>query len=559
MPQVPERFRSAAARQMVALPGLPPRHARRAIVQSLYTAHHARQCLERTAELLGDRVWHTGQPGDCPQALYLREGDWISVAPLLHWKYATGLGRSVPSPKDPRPDWRTWLPADAPDDWTPDQPHWDPEPPAPQILPRGADMHGGYLSIALSGSHFDIGYNDKGLFCEAVVGGGDSFSDWYFGGSKPHQWDPAARPPQRRPLALLLRGDLDPRGWPTDRMAQLLAELALAAPQGPRVRMPVEIPGGPARIWAVAMQGAMRALSQSPVPETARWLVVDGFAGTAVACGASREEADTLWQSEVARLRPKPAELKQQPQQSTQLHAERRKTTASHDARLRSEIARLEAEDRANAGNVRPLRKPGVDTATGDIVGKDGKVKGKSLGTFDLQFGAGGIVGGGTPQPVVPWPLPTPTATPSALIALTPPPPLPVVWRDAGFTERLCMLDDQGELAYAFRRTEPDGWTAVGAHLLPDLEPQQLDKWLWLAQSAAAADLAQMPNEFQATWTMHAERCTRYWLRSGAQTDRERLAEAGSMASDVIVDAQLDWQTSWQVVRLRRSPNATRH
>ncbi len=92
--------------------------------------------------------------------------------------------------------------------------------------------------------------------------------------------------------------------------------------------------------------------------------------------------------------------------------------------------------------------------------------------------------------------------------------------------------------------------------MVVDLEPGQLADALQRVERAAAEDLAQMPNELQATWTVNAARCARYWLHTAGLDNWVKLTDAGSMASDSIDAGQLGWLASWQGVRMRRRANA---
>lgn len=71
-----------------------------------------------------------------------------------------------------------------------------------------------------------------------------------------------------------------------------------------RVHYPVAVPGGALVAWRVGLMGCRRALHDGRVPDAARFVVADGFEGTAMGWGASREEALAAYAANVARALP---------------------------------------------------------------------------------------------------------------------------------------------------------------------------------------------------------------------------------------------------------------
>jgi hypothetical protein len=284
-------------------------------------------------------------------------------------------------------------------------------------------------------------------------------------------------------------------------------------------------------------------LFEGTVPTTARWLAADGFAGTALGWGATRQEAEAAWQAEVGRVRPKAPEMTHKPASP----AEFEKQVAAYQRRLDKATATMLAEETTADDNLRPLRKPGVDAQTGEIVGKDGKVHGISLGEHSVTLHAQSA-----PLPM-PWPLPVPAHVPCAIVPLPESPELPEVWRQAGFDRCVRLVDDLGRVRHGWLRTEAQGWTLVGEHLLAELDVRRLDADLAWRQAMSDADYAQLPIEFRASRAMHKVRIAHYGLRTPTANDPVTLTEVSCAASDTWDSSGLSGSAAWQVTRLRQT------
>jgi len=112
----------------------------------------------------------------------------------------------------------------------------------------------------------------------------------------------------------------DPGGWaaavaalgsggarPVELFAGYIAVLDFARHGPGRLHLPVPLPGGVDGAWLTGLAALREALFDEQVPPAARWAVADGYEGTALAWGTTREEALEAWRAEVARRRPRPA------------------------------------------------------------------------------------------------------------------------------------------------------------------------------------------------------------------------------------------------------------
>ena len=84
-----------------------------------------------------------------------------------------------------------------------------------------------------------------------------------------------------------------------------------------RVVVPRPTARPPQGAWVIGRSGIRRAIAAGRAPVAASWAVADGVAGTAVAFGATRDEALASWREVVARVRPTPPPPPPQPEPGT--------------------------------------------------------------------------------------------------------------------------------------------------------------------------------------------------------------------------------------------------
>jgi hypothetical protein len=96
----------------------------------------------------------------------------------------------------------------------------------------------------------------------------------------------------------------------SDNRLELLAEYVAGLDVGrhgpARVIFPRPTPGGVEGAWAVGRKAIREAMASRRVPPGSFWAVADGYVGSALAFGTSRDDALATWRKEVERLHPKP-------------------------------------------------------------------------------------------------------------------------------------------------------------------------------------------------------------------------------------------------------------
>lgn len=253
---------------------------------------------------------------------------------------------------------------------------------------------------------------------------------------------------------------------PLELVAAYLASLAPGRHGLARVRMPVHMPAGVEGVWNVGLSGARRALFEGRVPASARFLVVDGVAGTAVGSGATRADAVSAFEAEVRRTQPRPA---------TEMQSSNDDYDDDGNLLSRGEPFRPpEAEDapRNPLGGIQRIDEPSFEPTSFD----------PDLEATRLDFGT--FVARG-PIADVPMPPLTLATTPSVVIPLDPspaaPPPLGVWIR---------LLGAHGATRHAARLHTPKGFMLLGEGALPHLRPATLAADLDAADSQYPFTLA---------------------------------------------------------------------
>lgn len=95
---------------------------------------------------------------------------------------------------------------------------------------------------------------------------------------------------------------------PLELLAAYVASIDLGRHGPARVWMPAPQPGGVDGVWLAARGAIREAVEAGRAPRGATWAVADGYTGSAIAFGPSRETAMTAWRAEVERVRPAPPE-----------------------------------------------------------------------------------------------------------------------------------------------------------------------------------------------------------------------------------------------------------
>lgn len=266
--------------------------------------------------------------------------------------------------------------------------------------------------------------------------GGDTFSLFYERTTRPFVIDPSARPPTPLPLPLLLRADLREDGHETEQLAGWIAEPAVAATDGVRLRAPVPLPLGSQAFVLRARQSAAVALWQGLVERDARWLVLDGLCGRAFSSGSTREKAWSRFGPAV--WREKPGLL----------------GTASGEP-LAFELPLRRVDEGG-----RPLHLPTPPRSAED----GGPVKALS---FEGSFSFGPFVS--THE----WPRAQPETMPALMLPIPEAPRVDDRWSSAGF-DAVAITGEGGAVGWMLRRDEGDGWTLVGADVADLVDPETL-------------------------------------------------------------------------------------
>ena len=509
MAELPDNLRHLDEREgLVVLGELPIVDCQRALKRSLSTMVQAVQLFDAVAELLGDRAWLDPEGGADRRRLLLRDPEhpeWLVPTALLEhcWSGVRGEHQVGPTILNPN----AVLPVDAPDDWQPGDPWYRPDDPEPQLLPDSPNMRAGDLQLAEGPALWRVKYDDRGVSFEYLVTPGDPFTAARYDTVRPYAVDSLARPPQLPPISLLCRADLDPAGHDLSTLATMVTGMDPASAERARVRLPLPVPGGAEGVWTRAKWGMREALWEGRVPLEARWLVADGFDGSAVAWGPTRDEALAAWDDEVRRVGPRPPGWRPE-------HRSPPEPTPHQPPRV------FDAEE-------------------------DG-VAGFSTGTMTLVAPRVGELA---------WPMPLPRYTPAAIVPLSAPPPLPARFASAGFTRWVRLVGDHGQAGFVLVRDERDGgWTFVGDGALDLVDLEALEQELEAADAEHDDSLAHLARAgFPAMGSNPEFPCSIRWYRCWDGDRRERIplrpAGAAWTAAFPARDACLPWR--FQVCRVR--------
>ena len=480
MRELPETHRHLADRPwLVRMGHVPIRDANRAVKRSLLTMDHATRCFEAAVEMLGDRALVLETHGGERRLVYLKDGDgpWIIPSAVLeHAFFATSQSGPVMRTGAPDPP----LPVDAPDGWKWGDPHFDPEEPPPDILPRGPNMRGGSITMREGPSYLEVCYQEDGRRKESSSSATDLFLSTVMDGVMPYCVDPRARPPLSSPLSIYCQPELRRQGHSVQEFAAMLAALDPRPAVPALVLLPAPVPGGPERALGTALSGMRRALWKGHVPADAGWLAADGFAGTALGWGADRAAAVAMLRGAIQERCQVPAELAM-----------------------------------SNVTSLADRRPPPPAQEPGPLHNDKGDMMGFNLGTLTLT--------GSGPADAPTWPEIVPGNVPIAVVPLGEErQALPPDYEAAGFYP-VTLLGAFGAAHRGFVRHREGGWLLVGEGVADLLDPANIEDELrasltesWFFQETLAKDDNRYRTVVFHCWDSGRARTTHPQARSGS-------------------------------------------
>ncbi|HEX5137388.1 MAG TPA: hypothetical protein VFY93_10465 [Planctomycetota bacterium] len=232
----------------------------RAIRDAVPTSRHAKMLFDMVVELLGPRAVVETADGKTQYAVFHREtprSTSVVPWPLLRLGTKGRLSTVIPliGPAEP--------------------------PPRPGSPPKLRNLGPGEIVLHDGPHSVTVTYGDDGRWMET------SRSE-----------DPATL---ARVLSALARGT----ARPVELLAESAANIDLTRYGPGRVLCPEPVPSVQSA-WNCGLFAIRDALFDGRIPPEARWAVADGYEGTAIAWGLTREEAISAWRAELLRARPSP-------------------------------------------------------------------------------------------------------------------------------------------------------------------------------------------------------------------------------------------------------------
>jgi hypothetical protein len=232
----------------------------RAIRDAIPTSRHAKMLFDMVVELLGPRAVVETAGGKTQFAVFCREtprSTSLVPWPLLRLGAKGRLSTVIPliGPAEP--------------------------PPRPGSAPKLRNLGPGEIVLHDGPHSVTVTYGDDGRWMET------SRSE-----------DPAAL---ARVLSALARGT----ARPVELLAESVASIDLARHGPGRALCPEPVPSVQSA-WNCGLFAIRDALFDGRIPPEARWAMADGYEGTAIAWGPTREEAISAWRTELLRARPSP-------------------------------------------------------------------------------------------------------------------------------------------------------------------------------------------------------------------------------------------------------------
>ena len=423
-PEPPDRY--ATRDGMITLGVIPQADAQNALARLLPRISDAMRLTEKVREILGDRLVADVAAGPGNALLYL--GDRENPAFLLsHPVWSLDVNVAPPQAFD--------LP-ELPEHLRVKQPNWpDTE---PRILP-GAHRFPGKLRIAEGPAYVDLSYGDDGTRVETCQTTGDMWTWGCHQTDLPFAVDPYAKPAQTPPIGFYCRADLDADGHDIDTLAQMLAQMDPAKLVKGRVFLPTVMPGGAGGAWMRGLWRLREALWEGRVGEDeSGWVVADAWRGRVIAVGPSLQEAFGSWQALVRKTQPLPPF--------------------------------------EGAPSSPPPEAP--DTAPSVDHDEETGATRIHTGTIHIAF---------TPRVVLDWPELRPENVPAIAVYLPVTVPIPAGWERYGFTRRVRLIGEHGDVRTAFVRDEGSeqtgdagsgAYTLIGEGAAAVLDPVTLDEAL---------------------------------------------------------------------------------
>ncbi len=247
----------------------------RAAGAALRSRRHAEMLFDAVVDLVGDEGWQETENRGATRRLFRRDPDDLTRIvpwPVLELRFGSrnifvadwmGLGDVVPV-----------------------------EPPPPPPPPKIRGLGPGEIRIVDGPEYIEIAFNEEGAKFETC------------------------RSHHAHPLSGLGPALAATRGNPIELLARFVAALVPGRHGPGRALLPVAVPHGVAGVWQFGLHAMRRALF-SNVSRGAHWAVADGLTGSAVAFGASCEEALSSWRGALAANPPwpKPREVEEPPEE----------------------------------------------------------------------------------------------------------------------------------------------------------------------------------------------------------------------------------------------------
>lgn len=251
-----------------------------ALRSALPTSRHAEMVVDSLGSLLGARAVIETAGHGTTTTIYCRDrdhDDWLVPWPILRFARGQRLGW-VQGAEGP--------PSNAP-------------PPASDAPPpRLSGVMPGELEIYYGEFSFTWTYGEDGRIAETCRG----------------------HPVER--LAELARATTDTAGNPVENLIDYLATLDPGRLGSGRVQRPVPSPASVEGPWRLGLARVRDAIFDGRLPGDARWVAVDGFAGSVLCASATRDDAIARCRDEIARVRPVPPPPEPPPELPPEIEAQ---------------------------------------------------------------------------------------------------------------------------------------------------------------------------------------------------------------------------------------------
>lgn len=306
-----------------------------------------------------------------------------------------------------------------------------------QVVPLAPGGRPGRLGIYEGAANADVQFDANGAFERASLTSGD-LAAFSRADSEPYTLDPQARPPQVGPVSLLLSPDLRDGGIPPEELARLVLAMRPEQADLGRVLVPVVQPGNVIGAWTRGLWNLRVAEWEGRVGDEGGWAVIDAWNGSAVATGATFDDAVEAWHREVRSVQPLPP-----------------------------------VERPASPPPEPAPDEPAAPPKAGENV---------AVGMFSMKIEI-------HPPVLMDWPAPRPGNVPAIAVPLPPPPAVPDALATVGFTRTVRFIGEHGEVGFGFVRDEPQGFTMIGDDALGAVDVGTLE-----------SEIERVDTQVQQTW-----------------------------------------------------------